>query len=68
MATTVVTTPSRGGRSTEPAGTDHGNATELHMSLSTVKTHLESVHIKLGVRNRVEAAGFAFRSGRMDGR
>ena len=31
-------------------------ATELFISLSTVKTHLTSIHNKLGLRNRVELA------------
>ena len=34
-------------------------ATELHVSLSTVKTHLASLMTKLGVRNRVEIAIWA---------
>ncbi|MFK8025096.1 MAG: response regulator [Ilumatobacter sp.] len=36
----------------------------LHLSLATVKTHVNSVLTKLGARNRVEVAAFAFRSGR----
>ncbi|AOS66018.1 response regulator [Actinoalloteichus hymeniacidonis] len=39
--------------------------TELFMSLSTVKTHLAAVQQKLGVRNRVEIAAWAWRSGMM---
>uniref|UniRef100_UPI000558EFEC response regulator transcription factor n=1 Tax=Saccharomonospora iraqiensis TaxID=52698 RepID=UPI000558EFEC len=39
---------------------------ELYMSLSTVKTHLASVQHKLGVRNRVEIASWAWRNGVMD--
>ncbi|WP_007026362.1 response regulator transcription factor [Saccharomonospora iraqiensis] len=39
---------------------------ELYMSLSTVKTHLASVQHKLGVRNRVEIAAWAWRNGVMD--
>ncbi|MGH8793672.1 MAG: response regulator [Stackebrandtia sp.] len=35
-------------------------AAELFVSLSTVKTHLESVRAKLGVRNRVEIAAWAW--------
>jgi len=31
-------------------------ATELFISLSTVKTHLTSIQTKLGLRNRVEIA------------
>lgn len=34
-------------------------ATELHVTLSTVKTHLASLMTKLGVRNRVEIAIWA---------
>ncbi len=34
-------------------------ASELHISLSTVKTHLASLMAKLGVRNRVEIAIWA---------
>ncbi|GAA2838151.1 response regulator transcription factor [Crossiella cryophila] len=36
---------------------------ELFLSLSTVKTHLASVQAKLGARNRVEIAAWAWRSG-----
>ncbi|MCP2262352.1 two component transcriptional regulator, LuxR family [Streptoalloteichus tenebrarius] len=39
---------------------------ELFLSLSTVKTHLASVQAKLGARNRVEIAAWAWRSGLMD--
>jgi DNA-binding NarL/FixJ family response regulator len=42
-------------------------AHELHISLSTVKTHLESLMAKLGVRNRVELAMWAYETGRVDG-
>ncbi|MDT4990631.1 MAG: hypothetical protein QOH97_523 [Actinoplanes sp.] len=42
-------------------------AAELFVALSTVKTHLGSIHTKLGVRNRVEVATWAYRTGRMDG-
>ncbi|CCH29646.1 Two-component system, response regulator [Saccharothrix espanaensis DSM 44229] len=38
-------------------------AARLHLSLSTVKTHLASVQTKLGTRNRVEVASWAWRSG-----
>jgi DNA-binding NarL/FixJ family response regulator len=36
---------------------------ELHIALSTVKTHLASVQRKLGVRNRTEIAIWAWESG-----
>lgn len=39
----------------------------LHMSLSTVKSHIANLLGKLGVRNRVEIAIFAYESGRADG-
>lgn len=42
-------------------------AAELHISLSTVKTHLASLMTKLHVRNRVEIAMFAYESGRAPG-
>lgn len=38
----------------------------LHISLSTVKTYLSAIQTKLGARNRVEVAAWAYRSGRMD--
>ena len=38
---------------------------ELHISLSTTKTHIASLMDKLGVRNRVEMAIWAHESGRM---
>ncbi|GAB3556452.1 DNA-binding NarL/FixJ family response regulator [Actinopolyspora lacussalsi] len=38
---------------------------ELYMSLSTVKSHLASVQGKIGARNRVEIAAWAWRTGRM---
>lgn len=40
-------------------------ATELHISLSTVKTHIASLMAKLGARNRVEVAMWAFETGRV---
>ncbi|WP_410660160.1 response regulator [Amycolatopsis sp. lyj-112] len=39
---------------------------ELFLSLSTVKTHLASVQGKVGARNRVEIAAWAWRSGVVD--
>ena len=38
----------------------------LFVSPSTVKSHLASLQTKLGARNRVELAAWAWRSGRMD--
>ncbi|MEU9348496.1 response regulator transcription factor [Streptomyces sp. NPDC048278] len=38
-------------------------AAELYISLSTVKTHLSSVQLKLPARNRVEIAAWAWRNG-----
>lgn len=42
-------------------------ADELHISLSTVKTHLASIMNKLGARNRVEIAMWAWETGRVSG-
>ncbi len=39
-------------------------ATELHVSLSTVKTHLTGLTTKLGARNRVQIAMWAYETGR----
>ena len=39
-------------------------ADELHISLSTVKTHLASLMNKLGTRNRVEIAMWAYETKR----
>jgi DNA-binding NarL/FixJ family response regulator len=39
-------------------------ADELHISLSTVKTHIASLMNKLGARNRVELVMWAYDSGR----
>jgi DNA-binding NarL/FixJ family response regulator len=40
---------------------------ELYLALSTVKTHLGSVQAKLGARNRVEIAAWAWKSGLVAG-
>jgi DNA-binding NarL/FixJ family response regulator len=40
-------------------------AGELHITLSTVKTHVTSLMIKLGARNRVEVAMWAYETGRI---
>ena len=37
---------------------------ELHISLSTVKTHIASIMTKIGARNRVELAIWAAERGR----
>lgn len=42
-------------------------ATELFISLSTVKTHVASLMTKLGARNRVELAMWAHETGRLRG-
>jgi len=43
-------------------------AEELHISLSTVKTHIASLMAKLGARNRVEIAIWAHETGRVRNR
>lgn len=40
-------------------------AAELYISLGTVKTHLSNLQTKIGARNRVELAAFAWETGRM---
>ncbi|MEV4108714.1 response regulator transcription factor [Nonomuraea sp. NPDC049695] len=40
-------------------------ADELHISLSTVKSHIASLMMKLGVRNRVEIAMWAYETRRV---
>jgi len=40
-------------------------AEELHVSLSTVKTHIASLMAKLGARNRVEVVMWAYETGRV---
>ncbi|HYN33995.1 MAG TPA: response regulator transcription factor [Ilumatobacteraceae bacterium] len=54
----VVLTVARGRTNVEIAD-------ELYISLSTVKTHLASLMTKLGVRNRVEIAIWAYETGRI---
>ena len=41
---------------------------ELFISLSTVKTHVASIQAKLGARNRVDAARWAWAAGLLTGR
>jgi DNA-binding NarL/FixJ family response regulator len=41
-------------------------AAELFISLSTVKSHLAGIHTKLGLRNRVEVAAWAWESRLVD--
>ena len=38
---------------------------QLYISLSTVKSHVANIQGKLGMRNRVEIAGWAWQTGRM---
>lgn len=54
----VLATVARGLTNAEIAET-------LHISLSTVKAHLSSLMTKLGARNRVELAMWAYESGRV---
>ena len=53
----VVRAVARGRTNAEIAG-------DLHISLSTVKTHVASLMLKLSARNRVEVAMWAYESGR----
>jgi DNA-binding NarL/FixJ family response regulator len=39
---------------------------DLHISLSTVKTHIASLMTKLGARNRVEVVMWAYQTGRVE--
>ena len=45
--------------------TNHEIADDMHISVSTVKTHLASLMRKLGARNRVEIAMWAYETGRV---
>lgn len=45
--------------------TNHEIADEMHISVSTVKTHLASLMRKLGARNRVEIAMWAYETERV---
>ena len=45
--------------------TNHEIADDLHISISTVKTHLTSLMRKLNARNRVEIAMWAYETGRV---
>jgi DNA-binding NarL/FixJ family response regulator len=45
--------------------TNHEIADDLHLSVSTVKTHLASLMRKLDARNRVELAMWAYETGRI---
>jgi DNA-binding NarL/FixJ family response regulator len=45
--------------------TNHEIADDLHISVSTVKTHLASLMRKLDARNRVEIAMWAYETGRL---
>ncbi|MGW6505687.1 response regulator [Nonomuraea angiospora] len=45
--------------------TNNEIADELHISLSTVKSHIASLMLKLGVRNRVEIAMWAYETKRV---
>jgi DNA-binding NarL/FixJ family response regulator len=47
--------------------TNHEIGAELFISLSTVKSHLASVQSKLGLRNRVEVAAWAWETRLVDG-
>ena len=55
----VLLTVARGRTNAEIAG-------DLHISLSTVKSHLASLMMKLGARNRVEIAMWAYETGRIE--
>jgi DNA-binding NarL/FixJ family response regulator len=46
--------------------TNHEIAEKMHISISTVKTHLASLMRKLNARNRVEIAMWAYETGRVE--
>lgn len=46
--------------------TNHEIADEMHISMSTVKTHIASLMSKLNARNRVEIAMWAYETGRIN--
>ena len=48
--------------------TNHEIAGELFVAVSTIKTHLAAAQAKLGVRNRVEVASWAWQAGIADDR
>lgn len=54
----ILVTVARGRTNSEIAG-------ELHISLSTVKSHIASLMSKLGARNRVEIAMWAYETNRV---
>jgi len=56
----VLVTVARGATNAEIAD-------DLYISLSTVKTHVASLMTKLGARNRVEIAIWAYETGRING-
>ena len=58
------TARSRCSRASRAAAPTAEIAAELHISLSTVKTHIAKLMGKLGARNRVEIAIWAHESGR----
>ncbi len=45
--------------------TNHEIAEQMHISISTVKTHIASLMSKLGARNRVEIAMWTYETGRI---
>ncbi len=57
----ILATVARGRTNSEIAG-------EFHITLSTVKTHIASLMAKLGARNRVEIAMWAYETKRVTNR